>query len=938
MDASTTTLETAFRCYRDRQDLAALAAVYDSAASRLHSIARRQAGAFATAEDAVQDTFLFALQHPESWDESRPLMPWLVGVLNNRLRRAVALESRAIDVQRIRVPDPATNPQAEFDAKETLSEIDDAIAHLPQPYRSVVLMRVRVGMSTPDIAAALRRRPGTIRVQLARGMNMLRGALPASLAAVLATAGIGSAATAPATAGATSGSTPAQLGAGAAQLRRWALGLAACAAVTVLTWSTWSSAVEASAKPQPIASDSLTTVTTWEPSSDVATTTVATTAAPGRQPVRTLGSLDVVVTRGAMGLPRATVELEPLGDRPIAFVHHTKTGLDAWSETVSGRPLSPAALRTTITRNGGTASFSRLSPGWWICRAMGVDALFEVKPGEHETVKLAADPRSALVEGTVLDPDGVPLPDTPIWLMREHRSLISRVHTHSDARGHFAIAVPPFTTIGASHDAFAPVAVAIPLEESSRVREITLRFDTVGAIATGLVVDARGRPVAGAEVQIGHSNDARVAEATDEAQVLARLHCTHTDSRGRFRFASLVPGHTQVVAASRAHGGARQLVALQSGATTEIELVLPDMAVVSGQVSDAAGNPVAGASVRVGRPGVFGYRATSTDRDGRYRLASLTPGKPTVEVISYGLGFASRAVDCAPGEECVWNPVLRRDNLVLKGQVLDEFGNPFAHGWIKHLKRSGERFCRLDHEGRFELPVSDREAALPSGIHVYDQKPRSAPRRHIAPVAVAGGLLTSTPDLVIRVPNRAAATARLRGRVLTATGEVPEGRVSLCGVADHRNVCVDLRPLEADGSFETGALFPGTYYLHMASTGGRAFGPIELAADTTQDVGVVRAPADVTDSHRHDVYFGCVFPHDILTTEPFEASVRDDNGWLVQMIRQGASIDGTPAFRLRLPPGKFELTAKSPSGLVANHSLVVDPCNPQQRAQLVVFQ
>ena len=81
-------VEDAFLAYRATRDPAALAAVYDGCVARLLAVAMHLAGSSAAAEDAVQETFLFAMQNPERWDETRPLVPWLLGILGNRLKQA----------------------------------------------------------------------------------------------------------------------------------------------------------------------------------------------------------------------------------------------------------------------------------------------------------------------------------------------------------------------------------------------------------------------------------------------------------------------------------------------------------------------------------------------------------------------------------------------------------------------------------------------------------------------------------------------------------------------------------------------------------------------------------------------------------------------------------------------------------------------------------
>jgi DNA-directed RNA polymerase specialized sigma24 family protein len=81
-------LEQCFARFRDAHDLDALAEVFDRTAPRLLDVARHLARGRGEAEDLVQATFLAALEHPERFDEGRELVPWLLGILANHVKRA----------------------------------------------------------------------------------------------------------------------------------------------------------------------------------------------------------------------------------------------------------------------------------------------------------------------------------------------------------------------------------------------------------------------------------------------------------------------------------------------------------------------------------------------------------------------------------------------------------------------------------------------------------------------------------------------------------------------------------------------------------------------------------------------------------------------------------------------------------------------------------
>ena len=77
-----------FEKFRRTGDVRALAAVFDRAAPVLWRIAVRISPDAHTAEDLVQNSFLVAIESADSWDASRPVVPWILGILTNQARLA----------------------------------------------------------------------------------------------------------------------------------------------------------------------------------------------------------------------------------------------------------------------------------------------------------------------------------------------------------------------------------------------------------------------------------------------------------------------------------------------------------------------------------------------------------------------------------------------------------------------------------------------------------------------------------------------------------------------------------------------------------------------------------------------------------------------------------------------------------------------------------
>jgi RNA polymerase sigma factor (sigma-70 family) len=168
-------------------DAEALGALFDATAPRLLRLAIHLVGDAAEAEDLVQATFLTALEQRASVDPTRPVMPWLTGVLAHKAQQHRRRAARVPDPERL-AGRAVEDPSAPLERRELDGEVARAVDGLGEPYRQVLLLRLRHGMELADIAHVLERDPGTVRVQLHRGLEKLRAALPAALASLVAIA------------------------------------------------------------------------------------------------------------------------------------------------------------------------------------------------------------------------------------------------------------------------------------------------------------------------------------------------------------------------------------------------------------------------------------------------------------------------------------------------------------------------------------------------------------------------------------------------------------------------------------------------------------------------------------------------------------------------------------------------------------------------------
>jgi len=130
------------------------------------------------AEDLVQDAFLAALQHIDSFDLSRPFWPWLSRIIVNRgLDVAASRSTRSAELLGDDLGDTRPSPADEAERGEISDEFRRTLASLPERRRLVVQLFEVDGFSVAEIAKLLDSSPATIRWHLHMARRQLRNAL-----------------------------------------------------------------------------------------------------------------------------------------------------------------------------------------------------------------------------------------------------------------------------------------------------------------------------------------------------------------------------------------------------------------------------------------------------------------------------------------------------------------------------------------------------------------------------------------------------------------------------------------------------------------------------------------------------------------------------------------------------------------------------------------
>jgi RNA polymerase sigma factor (sigma-70 family) len=170
-----------FLRYRSRHDGRALARLFDLLAPELLGVAVHLLDDPWLAEDLVQETFLVAIQHADRFDSGRSVKPWLYGILVRKAALAQRSKARTPDPERLSNP-TAEDPATRAANAEVPAVLEKALERCRPAERDVLRSYLLEGRPLTEIAARLERSPGTVRMQLHRGLERLRRGLPAGIA------------------------------------------------------------------------------------------------------------------------------------------------------------------------------------------------------------------------------------------------------------------------------------------------------------------------------------------------------------------------------------------------------------------------------------------------------------------------------------------------------------------------------------------------------------------------------------------------------------------------------------------------------------------------------------------------------------------------------------------------------------------------------------
>lgn len=793
------TLEHLFRDFLTTGNEAALELWMRRSGPPLRQLGLRLGASAEDVEDLVQETFVAAIQGADRYDATRPILPWLKGILTFRAARLARNEVRRRHHYEVSSRHKETSaPEPDLGHAELDHDVRKAIDDLPSQYREPLAQYLLAHRSPVEIANTMGVKRATVRVRLHRGLLRLRDALQ-RWGALLLSVFLGRRAT-------------------AATMARVAVLILATVAITY-GWPAEASAAAEQAKltaaHAPISQESLPTPQSLNgtPPRTLASR-LPMAAASGTTIHRTQFTVRV---RGALGqlMPNIGITIEPaFGRDPVLHRRNMVTGID------------------------GAVAWSSLPAGTWtLATDRGEETTVTIHPGaQSHTFTLA--PTSPTL-GVVIDTNGRPVANAAVWLSRgTDGPWRGQVVTHTDDAGRFELqSVPSGAFLAARHDQLARSAPC-RVQQHSRKAPITLRLGPPGGRVVVRLADADGNAVADAVVYVGDSMDAApLWLAQGAAPWRPPAFSGRTDAEGRLLAGSLEPGDHSVFVRARGHAPYRAVVHVDAWATCEHAIQLRPGAHLRGVVCDAEGSAIANAFVVFRHDNPSASIDAITAQDGSFEFDCLPTGSGQVLAKAPGFTAGITALFLEPNrQQCrvvLTGVVTYTGRLLIDGRAAPP-GSQVQASWPPSATRDRATLVAIDEQGRFAFPsAADTTPALRirlAGEPIW---------RDADTFAQWHG-----KELTITVPQDFVASSWISGCCTSDDGQpLQNARMYVCRDGKRWS---EVGRTDHDGNYRLGPLAPASYRVFAESTQRTkptlVAPPITLATNSSEHVNLTAQP------------------------------------------------------------------------------------------------
>ncbi len=324
--------------------------------------------------------------------------------------------------------------------------------------------------------------------------------------------------------------------------------------------------------------------------------------------------------------------------------------------TPAGEPLTDQLVHYGPNRKDGTAQdFSTVTDGQGRYRfaaaagiydvGVGISYLHdpqavEIKPGEEsdlEDIEWVV-PHKVRVVGTVVDPDGEPVPRLPLVLTPPRylpmRRKTNRAGRFSLGRIELSEELPAVLSVVDADRGLAALCAIGPDTEG----EVTLKL-APSTVLTGRVVDDDGVPVTGARLTLFAIVPGR------QWKQYGQIQSFETAADGTFRFEGVLPGRQYSISSNAPGHESRSTEHMSSPVPEPVEL--DDIVLrrtdqfIEGVVTDHEGRPLSDVRVSCREPN-DSHGSETTDDAGKFRIDELPRGTFRLECYKSGYGYEWR--------------------------------------------------------------------------------------------------------------------------------------------------------------------------------------------------------------------------------------------------------------------------------------------------------
>ena len=152
-------------------DRAAFGRLYDRYVRMVHGVLLARVPV-REVDDLVQDVFVTALRRLSTLRDIRSFGAWLAAIARN-----LASDHYRRSTPEDQLTDDASDTENRAEDQNEAAAILEAVRSLPDAYRETLILRLVEGMTGPEIAARTGLTHGSVRVNLHRGMQLLRAKL-----------------------------------------------------------------------------------------------------------------------------------------------------------------------------------------------------------------------------------------------------------------------------------------------------------------------------------------------------------------------------------------------------------------------------------------------------------------------------------------------------------------------------------------------------------------------------------------------------------------------------------------------------------------------------------------------------------------------------------------------------------------------------------------